>query len=74
MPAPFTLVTFRDADGDEFPVRVELVGGHMNGKGEILRIAGQRLRQEIRAGTIRPRPPYKPTRVSSEGFGSGEAS
>lgn len=62
MAAPFMLVTFTDAEGDEFPIRVE--GMWTKGQRQkLLEEAQHRLDQFIDAGDLRPTQPVKPTSV-----------
>jgi hypothetical protein len=54
MPSPSAIVTFTDADGDSFPVRV---WGQFNDSlhRKLLRLAKQELERQKAEGMIRPR-------------------
>jgi hypothetical protein len=55
MPAPFIIVTFKDADGDEFPIRVP--GNFAWSGGDrvmVIDAAHHTMRELIDAGELRP--------------------
>jgi hypothetical protein len=64
MPAPSTLVTFTDADGDEFPVRIYgSPATHSERKVLQELTARDYLRRFIEADELRPTMPVKVTKV-----------
>ena len=62
MPGPFTVVTFQDADGDEFPIT--LVGTYQT-MGDAIADANGVLTKAIWEGKLRPR---KPIRIKGSPF------
>ena len=64
MPAPFTIVTFADADGDEFPVRVGFVRPGYT-RVECVRLARVELQRLVVAGDMRPTEPTHVVKVET---------
>ena len=67
MPGPFTVVTFVDADGDEFPIT--LVGGYDSMEAAIADANGV-LTKAIWEGKLNPR---KPIRIKDGAYEWGNA-
>jgi hypothetical protein len=63
MPGPFTVVTFQDADGDDFPITLV---GHYQTVGDAIADANGVLTRGIWEGTIRPRQPITLKGVSPD--------
>lgn len=61
MPAPLTIVTFADEDGDEFPVR--LPGAYYINRSDDIVWALQIAGEMIRAGDVAPRGALKFDRI-----------
>lgn len=62
MAAPFMLVTFIDADGDEFPIRVE--GMWTKGERPALIVeARRRLNEFVESGDLKPTEPLAGAKV-----------
>ena len=64
MPAPFTIVTFTDSEGDEFPIRV---GGWPIEEQAIPEAQGI-LDGFIKRDEMRPTEPVTPTEITREGL------
>lgn len=60
MPGPSTIVTFTDADGDDFPM---LLLGHGRTKQQAIDEARQLLDDMERSGRMRPTHPVEATKV-----------
>jgi hypothetical protein len=64
MTAPSTLVTFTDADGDEFPVRLPVPGPRNPAEQDSYEFAARReLEQHIAEGIADPTMPVKISKV-----------
>jgi hypothetical protein len=63
MPAPSTIVTFTDAEGDEFPVRIWAVERPDLSLATIKRAAWQELGVFVENGELRPTMPVRITKV-----------
>lgn len=62
MPSPSTIITFTDADGDEFPVRL---WGHGRTHQQAIDEALPILNDQEEAGAIHPTRPVKVTKITS---------
>lgn len=62
MPAPFTVVTFIDSDGDEFPIRVN--GWWTRGERPKLIVEARRLLDDfVERGELKPSEPLTKAKV-----------
>jgi hypothetical protein len=69
MPGPFTVVTFKDADGDEFPIT--LIGHYQTTEDAIAEANGV-LTKAIWEGQIRPRKPITLASPEAYEWGGGQ--